>query len=297
MTRKLDAEIAVPAQCELAEGPVWDAARGLLRWVDILPGHVHALDPVSGARSSFGVGQPVGTVGLTRDGGLVLALASGFALSGPEGQDLRPFGNFSVDRSVTRFNDGKPDPWGSFWAGTMAVPEDSGYPGRLYRLGPDGVVTELLGDVGLSNGLDWSDDRRVFYYSDSHAGVDVFDTDPDTGALSGRRRLVETSDGAPDGLTLDAEGCLWLAVWGSSELRRYTPDGRLDTVVTLPVSQVTSAAFGGADLSTLYITTARENFTPADLAAEPHAGDIFACTPGVTGRPPYLFGARADHSA
>ena len=290
MTRKLDAEIAVPAQCELAEGPVWDAARGLLRWVDILPGHVHALDPVSGARSSFGVGQPVGTVGLTRDGGLVLALASGFALSGPEGQELRPFGDFSVDRSVTRFNDGKPDPWGSFWAGTMAVPEDGGYPGRLYRLGPDGVVTELLGDVGLSNGLDWSDDRRVFYYSDSHAGVDVFDTDPDTGALSGRRRLVETSDGAPDGLTLDAEGCLWLAVWGSGELRRYTPDGRLDTVVKLPVSQVTSAAFGGADLSTLYITTARENFTPADLAAQPHAGDIFACVPGVTGRPPYLFG-------
>ena len=89
----------------------------------------------------------------------------------------------------------------------------------------------------------------------------------------------------------DAEGCLWLAVWGSRELRRYTPDGRLDTVVKLPVSQVSSAAFGGADLSTLYITTARENFTPADLREQPHAGDIFTCTPGVTGRPPYLFGA------
>jgi sugar lactone lactonase YvrE len=152
------------------------------------------------------------------------------------------------------------------------------------------VVTELFGGVGLSNGLDWSDDRRVFYYSDSHAGgVDAFDTDPDTGALSGRRRLAEVSGGVPDGLTLDAEGCLWLAVWGSSELRRYTPDGRLDTIVKLPVSQVSSAAFGGTDLSTLYITTARENFTPADLAAQPHAGDIFACTPGVTGRPPFLF--------
>jgi sugar lactone lactonase YvrE len=297
MARKLDAEIAFPAQCELAEGPVWDAARGLLRWVDILRGQVHALDPVSGAHGSFGTNQPVGTVGLTGDGGLVLALAGRFALSGPEGQDLRPFGDFSVDPSVTRFNDGKPDPWGSFWAGTMAVPEDSGYPCRLYRLGPDGVVTELFGDVGLSNGLDWSDNRRVFYYSDSHAGVDVFDTDPDTGTLSGRRRHIEVSGGAPDGLTLDAEGCLWLAVWGSSELRRYTPDGRLDTVVNLPVSQVTSAAFGGADLSTLYITTARENFAPADLAAQPHAGDIFACTPGVTGRPPYLFGARADRPA
>ena len=292
MTRTLTAEVAVQARCELAEGPVWDTARGLLRWVDILPGHVHALDPVSGAHSRFEAGDPVGTVGLTRDGGLVLALVDGFALSGHDGADLRRFGEFSVDRSVVRFNDGKPDPWGGFWAGTMAVPEDSGRSCSLYRLGPDGAVTELFGGVGLSNGLDWTDDRRVFYYADSLAGgVDVFDTEPDTGALSGRRRFVAVSGGLPDGLTLDAEGCLWLAVWGRSELHRYTPDGRLDSVVRLPVSQVTSAAFGGADLGTLYITTARENFTPADLAAQPHAGDIFACTPGVTGRPPYLFGA------
>ena len=187
--RKLDAEIAFPAQCELAEGPVWDAARGLLRWVDILPGEVHALDPVSGEHSSFGTGQtsrhrradPRRRAG-PRPGGRVRPVR-------PGGQDLRPFGDFSVDASVTRFNDGKPDPWGSFWAGTMAVPEDSGYPCSLYRLSPDGAVTELFGGVGLSNGLDWSDDRRVFYYSDSHAGVDVFDTDPDTGALSARRAL------------------------------------------------------------------------------------------------------------
>jgi sugar lactone lactonase YvrE len=119
--------------------------------VDILPGRVHALDVASGAHRSFGAGEMVGTVGLTRSGGLVLALAGGFALSGPDGQDLRPFGDFSADRSVTRFNDGKPGPWGNFWAGTMAVPEDSGFPCSLYRLGPDGVVTELFGGVGLSN--------------------------------------------------------------------------------------------------------------------------------------------------
>jgi len=119
----------------------------------------------------------------------------------------------------------------------------------------------------------------------------VFGTDPDTGALSGRRRFVPVSGGLADGLTLDAEGCLWLAVWGSGELRRYTPGGTLDTVVRLPVSQVTSVAFGGADLGTLYITTARENFTPADLREQPHAGDIFACTAGATGRLPYLFDA------
>jgi len=154
------------------------------------------------------------------------------------------------------------------------------------------VCGQRPAQAGLSNGLDWSDDQKMFYYADSlSGGVDVFGTDPDTGALSGRRRFITVSGGSPDGLTLDAESCLWLAVWGTGELRRYTPAGTLDTVVRLPVSQVTSAAFGGADLSSLYITTARENFTPADWQAQPQAGDIFACTPGVTGRLPYLFGA------
>jgi sugar lactone lactonase YvrE len=291
MTRTLDAELAVPAQCELAEGPFWDAAHGQLRWVDILRGQVHALDPVTAGHTWFETGGELGTAGLTRDGGLVLALSDHFALAGDDGADLRRLGDFSVDGSVFRFNDGKPDPWGNFWAGTCTL-ADKGPPCALYRLIPDGSVTELFGGIGLSNGLDWTDDRRTFYFADSHGGgVDAFDTDPETGALSGRRQFIPVSGGLPDGLTLDAEGGLWLAVWGSGELRRYTPDGRLDTVVKLPVTQVTSAAFGGADLSTLYITTARENFTPAEVAAQPHAGDIFACTPGVTGRPPYLFGA------
>jgi sugar lactone lactonase YvrE len=291
MTRTLDAELAVPAQCELAEGPFWDAAHGQLRWVDILRGQVHALDPVTAGHTWFETGGELGTAGLTRDGGLVLALSDHFALAGDDGADLRRLGDFSVDGSVFRFNDGKPDPWGSFWAGTCTL-ADKGPPCALYRLAPDGSVTELFGGIGLSNGLDWTDDRQSFYFADSHGGgVDVFATDPETGALSGRRQFIPVSGGLPDGLTLDAEGGLWLAVWGSGELRRYAPDGRLDTVVKLPVTQVTSAAFGGADLSTLYITTARENFTPAEVAAQPHAGDIFACTPGVTGRPPYLFGA------
>ena len=172
----------------------------------------------------------------------------------------------------------------------MALAEQGGPPCSLYRLTPDGQVTELIQGVALSNGLDWPEDRRLFYYADSYAGgVDLFDTDPDTGALSARRQFVPIEDGLPDGLTLDAEGCVWLAVWGTGELRRFTPAGHLDTVVRLPASQVTSAAFGGPDLSTLYITTARENFTEADRQQQPHAGDIFACTPGVPGRPPNLF--------
>jgi sugar lactone lactonase YvrE len=290
MTRILEADLAVPAQCELAEGPVWDPARRLLRWVDILPGNVHALDPATGTHTWFGAGDPVGTVGLTRDGGLVLALVDGFAFADHDGQNLTRLPGFTVDRATVRFNDGKPDPWGNFCAGTMAWDEQGGPPCALYRLTPDGTVTELVQDVALSNGLDWSDDRRLFYYADSYAGgVDLFDTDPDTGALFARRRFITIDEGLPDGLTLDAEGCVWLAAWGTGELRRYTPAGDLDTVVRLPARQVTSAAFGGPDLATLYITTARENFTEADRQQEPHAGDIFACTPSVPGRPPFLF--------
>jgi sugar lactone lactonase YvrE len=284
----LEAEVAVPAQCQLGEGPVWDPDRGLLWWVDILAGHVHSINPSTGARTRFDAGDAVGAVGLTRSGGLVLALADGFALAGADGRDLTRVPGFSIDRAALRFNDGKPDPWGNFIAGTMAWDETGNPPGSLYRLSPDGEVTELFGDVGLSNGLDWTDDRRLFYYSDTTIGrVDVFDCAPDTGALSGRRPFVDAAQ--PDGLTLDAEGCLWLAVWGSGEVRRYTPGGRLDTVVRLPAWQVTSAAFGGPGLATLYITCAWEGLTPAERAEQPHAGDIFAVTPGVTGRLPYLF--------
>ncbi len=224
----------------------------------------------------------------------MLALADGFALADHDGERLTRVPGFGVDRDAVRFNDGKPDPWGNFCAGTMAWDESGDPPGNLYRLAPDGTVAEVFGGVGLSNGLDWSDDRRLFYYADSNSGrVDLFDTDPDTGALSGRRPfvIVPEADGVPDGLTLDAEGCVWLAVWGSGELRRYTPAGGLDTVVRVPARQVTSAAFGGSDLATLYVTTALEGYTEADLREQPHAGDVFACTPGVTGRLPFLFGA------
>jgi sugar lactone lactonase YvrE len=289
MTRVLQAEVAIPAQCELAEGPVWDPRLGVLRWVDILAGHVHSVDPDTGERDWFDAGDPVGAVGLTSSDGLVLALVDRFGLY--NGSEVTRFGEFSADRSVVRFNDGKPDPWGSFWAGTMAW-EEGAPGGALYRLAPDGTVTTMVTDVALSNGLDWSDDRRTFYFADSlSGGVDAFECDPETGVLGARRRFVTVpaTGCLPDGLTLDSDGCLWVAVFGSGELRRYTPDGRLGTIVRLPARQVTSAAFGGPDLGTLYITTARENFTEADRRAEPHAGDIFACVPGVSGRPPNRF--------
>jgi sugar lactone lactonase YvrE len=287
----LSADIAVRAGCELAEGPVWDAGRQRLLWVDILAGDVHAFDPASGAHSQFSAGLPVGSVGLAKGAGLVLAVVDGFAVCGPDGEQLTRLPGLRTDATAVRFNDGKPDPWGGFCAGTMQWRGES-EPGCLYRLSPDGAVSELVRGVRISNGLDWTDDRRTFYYVDSPSGgVDCFTVDPETGTLSGRRRFAEIPPalGVPDGLTIDADGGVWVAIFGGGELRRYAPDGRLDRAVRLPVSQVTSAAFGGPDLRVLYITTAHENFTPAELRSQPHAGDIFCCEPGVTGRLPYRY--------
>jgi len=289
--RVLDADLAVHAQCELAESPVWDVRRQVLLWVDILAGHVHSFDPRTSGHSWFAVGTPVGAIGLTTAGGLVLALLDGFAVADVNGEHLNRLPGLVTDAGAVRFNDGKPDPWGGFCAGTMQW-RDGGTPGCLYRLSPDGHVTELVRGVAISNGLDWSDDRRSFYYVDSPTGgIDLFDTDPHTGALSNRRRFVDipAPAGSPDGLTIDADGGVWVALWGGGELRRYLPDGRLATVVRVPAGQVSSAAFGGPDLDVLYVTTAREELSVADLNAQPHAGDIFCCTPGVTGRAPFRF--------
>ena len=289
--RRLGAELAFEAHCELGEGPVWDDRRQLLLWVDILAGNVHSLDVAAGAHSSFPAGMPVGAVGLTADGGLVLARADGFAMADADGRDLRPVGDFRADTATVRFNDGKPDPWGGFCAGTMRW-RGSAALGSLYRLSPQGGVTELETGVEVSNGLDWTDDLRRLYYVDSHAGgIDMFDCDPGNGALSGRRRFVDVpaTTGVPDGLSLDADGAVWVAIHGSGEVRRYTPDGRLDTVVPLPVRQVTSVAFGGPQLSTLFITTARDDASPSGTSERSHAGDIFCCTPGTSGRPPFRY--------
>lgn len=296
--RILAAELVAAAQCELAESPVWDAGRQLLCWVDILAGRVHFLDPATGFSRQFAAGSPVGAVGLTTSGGLVLALVDGFALADVAGQQITRVPGLRTDQRAVRFNDGKPDPWGGFCAGTMQW-RDGGQPGCLYRLAPDGSITELVTGVTISNGLDWTDDRRHFYYVDSPAGgVDVFDADPDSGALLSRHRFVDVpaAEGAADGLTIDADGGIWVAVWGSGEVRRYNPAGQLDTLVRLPAREVTSVAFGGSDLTVLYITTAREHLTEADLAAQPHAGDVFCCTPGVSGRPSFLFESqRLEH--
>jgi sugar lactone lactonase YvrE len=183
-------------------------------------------------------------------------------------------------------NDGNCDSMGRFWAGTVGLGEEPGA-GALYRLDPDLTVTRVLDGVTESNGIDWSPDDRLMYYVDSmERRVDVFDFEPSTGAITNRRpfAIIDEGEALPDGLTVDADGGVWVALWGGSQVRRYDPNGSLDRVVALPTRQITSCAFGGSDLEDMYVTSAREWLAPEVLAQEPDAGAVFVCRPGIKGR-------------
>jgi sugar lactone lactonase YvrE len=284
-------EVVVDAHAELGEGPVWDTERGLLLWVDITGKLIHEYDPRTGSDTSFPTPVPVGAVALRGRGGLVLAMEDGFWLWGLGRNDPKRFVPVEADMPENRMNDGKVDPAGRFWAGTMAYDQRTDH-AALYRLDSDGTVQTMLSPVSLSNGMDWSPDSTVMYYADSLAhSVDAFDFDVASGDISNRRVLIRVApdDGDPDGLCVDSEGLIWLAVWGASEVQRYTPAGDLVSTVRLPVTQVTSVAFGGEDLMDLYITSAAENLGEDELRRQPSAGALFRCRPGVKGRPPFRF--------
>ncbi|MGI8573969.1 MAG: SMP-30/gluconolactonase/LRE family protein [Egibacteraceae bacterium] len=283
--RTLDTELLLDAHAELGEGPVWDEREHRLLWVDITQSRVHSLDPVTGRDEHFDVGQHVGAVGLRASGGLVMAVRDGFAATDRQGH-VRMLAEADPDPNI-RMNDGKPDPGGRFWAGTIAYDQTPGA-ATLFRLDPDGAVRAMVTEVTNSNGLDWLDDR-MYYIDTKTRRVDVFDYDVADGSIRNRRRVVDVDDGSPDGMTLDADGCLWVAVHHQGEIRRFTPDGQLDTVVRVPVDKVTSCCFGGEDLATLFITTASEGMDQDELREQRHAGGVFACQPGVTGRQPFRY--------
>jgi sugar lactone lactonase YvrE len=276
-------EVVVPCGCELAEGPLWDDASGVLHWVDILAGRLFTLDLVSGDVTHVDTGAPLGAVALTEDGPLLAAREHGFGLL-HEGR-VEPIGVQFVPDGL-RMNDGGCDPLGRFWAGTLANDGSPGA-GSLYRLESDGEVTTVLEHVTESNGIDWSPDGDLMYFVDSGTQrVDVFDFGVETGEVSNRRPFVSVGPSeVPDGLTVDASGCVWVAVWGGSQVRRFTPDGHLDAIVELPVANVTNATFGGPDLSTLFITTAWHALSESERRTQPLAGDVFAVDAGVSGVP------------
>jgi sugar lactone lactonase YvrE len=282
MPRILDAAVLGDVRAIVGEGPLWDERRGVLSWVDIPRGEVHASSAAGQILRSYSVGRAVGAALPAAGGGWLLADADGFTMLAVDGSLTVLLGTLA-ERLDLRFNDAKCDPAGRAWAGSVAHDLAPGA-GSLYRLDPGPVATLVLGGLTVSNGLGWSPDGRTMWFADSALPyISAFEYDPQTGAMGSARQpvpLAETS-GVADGLCVDDEGSIWLALWGGGAVHRYTPDGRLDTIVRLPVERVTSCAFGGPHGATLFITTARLDGPEAER--EPLGGALFTVTPGVTG--------------
>ncbi len=260
------------------EGPVWSDAWGGLRWLDMLAGDVLSLAS-DGTVTRRHVSTVVAAIRPRRQGGAVIGVERGFALEEADGTVTVLDSLWSDER--VRMNEGGCDPDGRFYCGSMAYDTRQGA-GSLYRLDPDGSTTTVLDAVTISNGLEWSPDGSRAYYVDTATDrIDVFGYDRE-GGLSGRRPFVAVpgGPGGPDGLTVDAEGGVWVALYGSGSVHRYAPDGTLDEVVQLPVTKVTACTFGGPGLDRLFITTSREHLEPG---TEPEAGALFTCAPGVRG--------------
>jgi sugar lactone lactonase YvrE len=287
-----EAELAVDARTRLAEGPVWDAAAGVLRWTDIPGRRLHRYDPAAHRHDKVEVERQVGALVPRASGGLLLAVEGGFAAySDGDAGALELLVPVDEDRKDLRFNDGKCDPAGRMYASTMSLTAEAGA-GTLWRLDPDLSVHPLVDGLTIGNGLAWTADGATMYFIDSMSHrVDVFTVDRGSGDLSDRRGLVDVPEsvGLPDGMCVDDEGCLWVALFGGGALRRYSPLGELLAVISVPAANVTSVAFGGPGLDELYITTARGADDESTRAAEPYAGGIFRARPGVTGPPPMAF--------
>jgi sugar lactone lactonase YvrE len=280
--------LVLAAGADLGEGPLWDDSLERLLFVDISAGLVHSWEPDSGREETIALGSTVGCVVLDDEGALVAAAGTQIVRIGEDGE--RTVLAATGGRQDVRFNDGACDPQGRFWAGTMALDERPGC-GTLYRLDERGLQ-EMINPVSISNGIDWSLDGRKMYYVDStEHSVCELEFDPPTGELGTQRTLIEVGEGGvvPDGLVVDAEGCIWLAVWDGWCVRRYADDGRLLAELPLPVARPTSCAFGGEGLGELFVTSARTGLSSGKLAGQPGAGGVFATRPGVAGRPANRF--------
>lgn len=280
-------ECVVAAGNRLGESPVWCDRRRRLFWVDSRAPAIHWLDPETGGTGSAVVSELIGSIGLVDgDDRLIAAMESGFFLIDPS------TGAASVLATVAmpaghRFNDGRVDRQGRFWAGTMNDRERIPT-GALYRLDADRTVTLVLSDVIVPNSLGWSPDSTTMYFGDTYRHqIYAFPFAPGSGTIGERRLFADRTGerGRPDGSAVDAEGCLWNAEYAGGQVVRYTPEGRIDRVIPMPVSNPTCCAFGGPGLESLYVASAAQRLSPEQLALEPQAGGLFAFRPGVAGLP------------
>lgn len=284
-----DISVVVHSHNVIGESPIWCPTTQQLYLVDISGQKIHILRPGDGSYRTFDLPDWVTSLSTRAKGGLVLTMRKTFAFFDPDTAHLEVLANPEPDRPTNRFNDGKCDRQGRLWAGTMSARDWLAPTGALYRFDADQRITRMQDDVKCSNGTGWSPDSRTMYYTESFRyGIFAYDFDPATGEIENRRpfvRLDSSANGFPDGLTVDAQGFVWSAQPVYGRIVRYDPTGKMERIIALPVSRGTSCIFGGPHYRTLYITTATETLTAAQLVEEPLAGSLLACEPGFTGIP------------
>lgn len=291
----LHAELVHEHDSILGESPLWDDREQVLYWVDIDRGQIHRFDPVTKTNSTFILGGKVTSIGRRASGGLIASFKKNFAAFDPATGSVGLLDEVETDQTENRFNDGKVDRQGRFWAGTMNEIRVGEPDAALYRFNGPGSVSRMISDVTISNGTGWSPDSRTMYYTDTlRYTVFAYDFDAASGEIANRRvfySVEPSADGLPDGLTVDAEGFVWSALVNYGRMLRFDPDGKLERQVTFAPTRGTCCTFGGADFRDLYITTARECLSAEQIAAQPLAGSLFRCTPGPRGLTEPFFAA------
>ena len=288
----MKATLLFDSQCTLGEGAWWHVATQQLFWVDIEARQLHSFRPEDEEVRTIEVGERIGTVVLTTDHKALVALQTGIFELDLTSEALSLVVNPLAEEPDVRFNDGKCDPAGRLWVGSMHL---STYPNAasLYCLDTDGTMRRVLDNITISNGIVWSLDHRTMYYIDTATQcVQSYDYQLKTGRISHPQVIIRVpaEEGCPDGMTIDEEGMLWIAYWGGHRVVRWNPHtGKVLSQVEVPAPLVTSCAFGDSDLNTLYITTARTGLSREQCAKYPHSGGVFSVNPGVKGVAPYLF--------
>jgi len=287
-----NAELVIDSKSVLGEGALWDHNRKRLLFVDIEKHLLYLYDPVADKLKSVDTGQRIGTVVPRQDGRLLVALEKTMAVLDPDTEALEVVAEVEADLPHNRFNDGKCDPAGRFWVGTMAMDDNVGGAG-LYRLDSDYKIKQMLPGVTISNGIVWSLDRTRMYYIDTPTrNIDCFDYDDITGGIVNRRTIIEIPQamGYPDGMTIDSDGQLWIAMFGGAAVTCWNPnEGRLIASYPIPAINVTSCAFGGDHLDELYVTTARFLMLDEHFSTYPQAGGLYRLKPGASGLPCFEF--------
>jgi sugar lactone lactonase YvrE len=287
-----DVRCVIERSDQLGEGPVWSVREQTLYWVDIVGRCARSYSPSTGRRNDWSLPSEIGALALRNAGGALVALRSGFAFLDFETGALIQVHDPEPDLPENLFNDGACDRAGRFWAGTLHQDEVEPF-GSLYRLGADRTCTRMLSDLVIANGIGWSPDDATMYFADSgQHRIFAFDYDLERGVIGRQRTFAEIDerDGVPDGLTVDSEGHVWAALWDGGVIRRYATDGALAEEIRLPVPRPTSCAFGGADLTTLFITSARDGLSDRELEEAPLSGSLLALETSVRGIAEPTFG-------